>query len=213
MNGEEFLGCRATVQRRETWTGAGQSAPAPSWGELICSFAAVAVDAERNSADSCPPSIPSNSQLSTSRSGSSGSRQGSLQSGSQFRLRGSRSYLGSRTSLASLSRRNLASESSRFQKPSAQVLPRHCCLPKMAALCEGEGADHMLVAVSSIYCRCMTSMERMSPHCPCCTLISPSQSVQPSHERERDLQSLVPFSHLPCAGRQAITCSGTRRLQ
>jgi WD40 repeat protein len=45
-----------------------------------------------------------------------------LHSSSQLRLRGSRSFLGSQSSLASLSRRNLASESSRFPKPEAQIL-------------------------------------------------------------------------------------------
>ena len=53
----------------------------------------------------------SSSQLSSSQSGS----------GRHSLSRGSRSFLGSQSSLASLSRRNLASESSRFTKPDAQV--------------------------------------------------------------------------------------------
>lgn len=60
------------------------------------------------------------SQLSSSRSGSYKNVSG-LHSSSQFRLRGSRSFLGSQSSLSSPSKRNLASDSSRLQKPEAQV--------------------------------------------------------------------------------------------
>ena len=80
-----------------------------------------------------PPYTLINCLLSGSHAGSqTGSRQGSLYSSS--RLRSSLSFMGSRTSLASSSKRSLMSESQRLQNLAAQV-------------CGGRGREFMCVCV------------------------------------------------------------------
>lgn len=97
----------------------------------------------------------SSSQLSSSQSGSFRHSLGLHSS------RGSRSFLGSQSSLASLSRRNLASESSRFTKPDAQV--KSLSLTSLV----------VQLAIGRFWMR----MERMSLHNLCWGLSSSSESV------------------------------------